>query len=206
MFTASTVVNVLLRQTPGLAGGFFLNIASSYAYERWKTRIQRQTYKSLVGIWVESNDILHDRPFAISEFSFAPDGHLRFGGVSYDNAGHEFYRWNSLLLDIQDDRLWYIYDTSPIAMEPTKDQGFGCMTLYYDNAHNAWNAHTGYFLDMAEAKPRHTRMLRFDAVAAALKRQLNAYDPRDKQFMINELLSLKDNDSIRSLFGWPPNQ
>jgi len=101
---------------------------------RWKN------YTSLVGVWVEANDALDDRPFSVCDFVLASNGELRFEGYSYNNKGNEYYKWWALSMHIDDlrHRLSYIYGTEKVD-ETTKDEGFGCITLGWDGAEKVWN-------------------------------------------------------------------
>ena len=188
--------------------GFLLGVAASFVasmfYARWTTRVRRTMYGSLAGVWIEANNLLEDRPFAVCEFFFSPsDGELKFLGDSYDNKASVYYKWWSIVLWIDDTNrtVSYIYETQRVG-ETKKDEGFGCIHLSLDRANQKWEVRSGYFLDLQEAKPRFSRMLRFEAVACALKRDLSGTNSSDRRLLIQELIKLRDSANLRNLFGW----
>jgi len=188
----------------GFVAGILSSVIASYVYAWWQTRARRHKYKSLEGVWIEANSLLEDRPFAICQFFFAPsDGGLRFEGYSYDNNANPYYKWWSIVLHIDDDlrRLSYIYETHPVVENLKKDEGFGCIFLNFDTAKATWNIENGYFMDLGEAKPRFSRMQRFEDVAKLFKRDLNSAEEADRRLIIQELLYRKDTNEIIELFG-----
>lgn len=194
----------LVNQVVGILLGILASFLASLLYARWRTRARRKLYGSLAGVWVEANDLLEDRPFAICEFFFSPsDGKLRFQGDSYDNKSVEYYKWWSIVLHLDDRerRLSYIYETQRLG-ETAKDEGFGCVFLQFDESSQTWAAQRGYFLDLDEAVPRFSRMLRFEAVAESLKRDLNPNSRSDRQQLVRELIRRKETAGLKKLFGW----
>ena len=195
----------LATQPVGFLLGFASSFLASIAYGWWTTRNRRKVFGSLSGVWIEANDLLEDRPFAVCEFFFSPStGKLTFEGHSYDNTGHEYYKWWSIVLHIDDEerRLSYIYETE-LVRETTRNSGFGCIFLHFDPVTGLWFAQRGYFLDLDEAKPRFSRMLRFEFVAASLKRDLKGGSKVDRQILVRELIKQKETAALRQLFGWP---
>lgn len=204
METLNTALTFVASQFIGFLLGIAASFLASIIYALWTTRSRRKVYGSLAGVWVEANDLLEDRPFAICEFFFSPsDGDLKFEGDSYDNNANEHYKWWSIVLHIDDRerRLSYIYETQRVG-ETKINAGFGCIFLHFDQATQKWFAQRGYFLDLDEAKPRFSRMLRFDVVAASLKRDLKEGSKVDRQMLVRELIKQKNTATLKKLFGW----
>jgi hypothetical protein len=147
---------------------------------------------------------LTDRPFSICNFYFSgSDGKLKLIGDSFDNQANVFYRWWSVILHIDDRerRMSYVYETQRVG-DTKKDEGFGCYNLNYNTGKRRWEIARGYFQDLDEAKPRFCKMIRFDEVASYLKLQLDQNSEQDQRLLIRDLLRLKDDPHIRTLFGW----
>jgi hypothetical protein len=201
------IVNVVafaINQGLGFVVGGLSSFLASVWFARWSSRRNYKQYGTLIGTWIEANDLLADRPFSICSFYFCPsDGNLKFEGHSFDNNADMFYRWWSIVLHIDDRerRMSYIYETQRVG-DTKKDEGFGCNTLSFNKKLNRWDVIRGYFLDLDEARPRYCRMLRFEDVASYLRRQLDPNDEKDQRFVVKELLRLKDDPGIRALFGW----
>lgn len=186
---------------------FFVGALASFLalirFDRWWSKRRYKEYGTLVGTWIEANTVLTDRPFSICSFFFSDsDGKLKLTGESFDNQANVFYRWWSVILHIDDRtrRMSYIYETQRIG-DRKKDDGFGCYTLNYNTTKRRWEIPGGYFQDLDEAKPRFCKMIRFDEVTSYLKREVDPSSEADQRFVISELLNLKDDPGIRTLFG-----
>ena len=200
----SKFVEYGLNQAVGFAVGALASFWASIRFTKWWSKRHYKQYGSLVGTWIEANDLLTDRPFSVCSFFFSDsDGKLKLSGDSFDNQADVFYRWWSVILHIDDRerRMSYVYETQRVG-DTKKDEGFGCYTLHLNTTKNRWDIVRGYFQDLNEARPRHCKLIRFEEVAAYLKRQLDPSSDKDQRLVVKELLKYKDDPEIRSLFGW----
>jgi hypothetical protein len=198
------IENNALGQLAGFLFGIAASFIASIVYQNWYGRRHYKEYASLVGVWIEANDVLTDRPFAVCEFFFSPsDGKLKFTGDSYDNSAQVHYDWSSVVLYIDDRerRISYIYETKK-AGKTEWDEGFGCYKLSFDDTKKRWGIARGYFQDLEEANPRHCRMRRFEDVCKVLKLQLSPSSDSDRKMLIKKLLQLKSDTQLRTFFGW----
>jgi len=204
MGVVSKLLEIGLSQLLGFILGALSSFLASIWFTKWWARRSYKQYGSLVGTWIEVNNILQDRPFSVCNFYFSTsDGKLHFNGHSFNNNAEEYYRWWSVVLHIDDRnrRMSYVYETQLVG-DTKKDEGFGCYSMRFNETLKRWDIISGYFLDLDEARPRYCRMLRFEDVASFLKRQLDPCSEQDQRFVVNELLKCKDDTMIKSFFGW----
>lgn len=204
MATAHEIAVYALNQGVGFIIGIASSLIASTLLTRRSARHFRKQFGSMVGVWVEANDVLTDRPFSICEFFFShSDGKLVLKGDSYDNSGNRYYEWWSVFIHIDRacHRMSYVYETQRVN-DTKKDEGFGCYTLSMNSTKNRWDITGGYFQDLAEARPRKCRMIRFEDVASHLKLQLDPGSTQDRQVLVKELMKQKDKQRIVLLFGW----
>jgi len=190
-------------QLAGFLFGIVASFVASVMYQKWYGRRHYKQYASLVGVWIEANDVLTDRPFAVCEFFFSPsDGKLTFSGDSYNNSAEVYYDWSSVFLYIDDRkrRMSYVYETKKVGKREW-DEGFGCYNLRFDDTTKKWEITRGYFQDLEEASPRHCRMRRFEEVCKQLNLQLNPSSNSDRKILIEALLKNKLDIQISRFFG-----
>ncbi|MDN3637375.1 hypothetical protein QWY82_01015 [Simiduia curdlanivorans] len=200
---ADTINSLMSSHLAGFIIGLVSSLFATYIYKYWSKYNAWRDYRSLLGTWVESNNLLEDRPFSICQFTVGKGGILHFEGYSYDNSGHTYYKWWSVALHIDDrsNRISYVYETHKVG-EMIKDEGFGCIFLRKFESAADWVIERGYFLDLSEAKAREARMVKFESVAKALKLDLKPSDDSDRKFLIERLLKEKKSPKIQSILGW----
>jgi hypothetical protein len=210
-----TIWQWIKANAPSHAVGFVFGIVGSFIasilFTRWWEYRRFKKYSSLVGYWVEANDKLVDRPFAISNFFISTsDGKLKYSGDSYNNSAELHYDWWSRVLYIDDElrQISYIYDTKKIKDTNQNEgvsstsEGFGWYKLSFDNVKKQWVIDRGYFLDVEEAVPRNCRMRRFEDVCRVFQLSLNPLDHGDRKKLVKLLIEKKDDARLRKFFGW----
>ncbi len=199
----SGVLTFFSSHLGGIVEGVIASLVVAIICRKYRTTKRWKTYHSLLGVWVEANDELKDRPFSICEFILLANGKLQFKGQSYDNDGNEYYEWWSIFIHADDKkhRISYIYETQHVN-ELVKDEGFGCIFLHKKDQTGIWKVKRGYFQDLTEAKARNTRMVKFEKVTRAFKRSLRSSSIKDRRTLVKELLTKIDTQSVKTLFGW----
>jgi hypothetical protein len=181
--------------------GLAQNLHANYLWDKRKEVSRNKEIETLVGRWVEVNNLLEDRPVSICHFYFSPeDGKLRFDGTSYNLNGTELYRWWSVVLHIDERyRMLYVYDSERIA-DSSKTTGFGVVSFSHNIAKRRLDVSTGYFMSSDECRKRHIRMMRFKEVAELFTASLDEHNPDHHRKIVRALILNRDKERIQKAF------
>ena len=199
-----SISSLISSQITGFIIGVLSSLFATYFYKFWSKYQSWKKYRSLLGTWVESNNLLEDRPLSICQFTVRNNGNLHFEGHSYGNDGKPYYKWWSVVLhiDSKSNRISYIYETHKVDEPREKDEGFGCIFLRKNESEKDWLIENGYFLDLSEAKARDARMVKFSTVTKELQLAFDPSNDKDRRKLIQNLLKVKDSPKIRAILGW----